>query len=109
MLILQRACGSAVLILRRTPRVGCAAIRCRAHPQHQRRPPGSSRVRVCHLVYGVCCPPNVNLVVAAVESGADELSSGVDHEDNDDSPMTDGVDLVVVVVVQGLDLGSVFF
>jgi hypothetical protein len=47
--------------------------------------------------------------VAAVESGADELSSGVDHEDNDDSPMTDGVDLVVVVVVQVLDLGSVFF
>jgi hypothetical protein len=130
-----------VLILWRAPRVGYAAIHCQARPQSQRRPPRSSRVRVrCLVEDDTCCPhrrrplrsstivppsflhdgashpPNINLVVAVADSGGDERVSGVDHEDGDDSPTTDGVDLGVAVVVQGLDLsptgldlGSVFF
>jgi hypothetical protein len=39
-------------------------------------------------------------------SRCDEWASGIDHEDGDDSPMMDDVDLGVAEVVQGPGSGS---
>jgi hypothetical protein len=48
---------------------------------------------------GASRPPNIDLIVATVDSGGDERASGIDHEDGNDSPTTDGVDLGAAAVV----------